>query len=105
MPTQPGYICFFRDDSGNYESTYFKYYKARRVASFAMAEKVIAFSNSGDFSNTLSSELRSAFNRRVNVQLLTDSENLFDVISKSARIFKKMQCQDLRSCASPRQIS
>lgn len=67
-----------------------------------MAGEVTPFSGLADVSITLSSELSTAFNLLVNVQLLTNSKSLLDVISKSSRTSKQ---NDVEYSYSPRSFS
>ena len=60
-----------------------------------MAGKVIAFSDLFDVAATLYHKLGEVLGKKVPVQLFTDSESLFDVISRGSRTAEKRLMLDI----------
>lgn len=60
-----------------------------------MYGEVIVFSDLFDSAFTLSSELSKVLQQKILVQLLTDSKNLFDVISKGSKTSEKRTMIDI----------
>jgi len=95
LSTQLGHIVFLCDAKGNAAPIAFRSYKSRRVVRSAMAGEVIAFSDMFDIAVTLAEEIRTTFERRVPLHLLTDSKALFDIISKGSRTSEKRMMLDI----------
>eukprot|EP00171_Calliarthron_tuberculosum_P021336 IDg21336t1 len=89
LSTEIGYIFFLADSTGSSAPIVFKYYKSKRVVRSAMAGEVIAFSDFFDRAETLAAEISDMLGKRIPVQLLTESKNLFDVIFKASRTSEK----------------
>lgn len=60
-----------------------------------MSGEVIAFSDLFDVAVTFAEELGTMFSKKIPVQLLTDSQSLFDVVSKGSRTSEKMILPDI----------
>ena len=95
LSTQLGNVCFIGDDTGAVVPISFKSYKSRRVTRSSMAGEVIAFSDLLDVAAVLTAELQALTGAKVPVQLLTDSNSLFDVISKGFTTSKKIMLLDI----------
>lgn len=61
---------------------FFKWYKARSTYISALSAEVIYFSNINSLKITTKRELESSLNMKISLQLLSDSNSLFDIISK-----------------------
>ena len=95
LSSQLGYICFLGDETERVIPIVFKSYKSRRVTRSPMAGEVIAFSDMFDVAGTMSEEVGFLMNRRIPVQLFTDSKSLLDVISKGSRTSEKRMMFDI----------
>ena len=84
LSSQLGHITFLCDKHDHAVPVHFKSYKSGRVTRSPMAGEVIDFSDIFDHCITLAEELRHLFNRKIPLQLFTDSHCLFDVISKGS---------------------
>lgn len=82
LSTLLGCIVLLDDSHGNSASLIFKLYKSRRITRFAMAGKVVAFAVMSSAAVTLLKKGGRLLNRRIPLQLLTNSRCFFDVISK-----------------------
>lgn len=97
--SQLGYIIFVSDKSGSVIPMLYKSYKARRVTRSVMGAEMIAFSDTFDAAFTLRKELEYLQSgTQIPIKLLTDSKNLFDVISKGTRTSEKRLMLDV-ACA------
>ena len=95
LTTQLGHIVLLVDGNGRAARISFNSYKARRVVRSAMPGEVIAFSDMFDVAVTLVQELCTINNRKVSLQLLTDSKSLLDVISKGSKTSEKRLMLDI----------
>lgn len=66
-----------------------RFNKSKRVTRSVMAGEFIAFSDVFDIAVTLVDQLKTIFGLPVPVQPFTNSESLFDVISKGSRTSEK----------------
>ena len=78
--TQFRHGCFIGDDTGSVVPISFKSHKSRRVTTSAMAGELIFFSDLFDVAAALTSDIHAFIGFKAPVQLLTDSESLFNVI-------------------------
>lgn len=95
LTSQLGHIVFLGDKNIHFVPLTFKSYKARRVTRSVMTGEVIAFSDIFDIAATISQELGILLQKRIPVELLTDSESLFDVVSKGSRMSEKCLMLDI----------
>ena len=95
LSSQLGYIILLTDGTSNIIPLMFKSYKAKRLCRSAMAAEVIAFSDLFDSAFTLLSELRLLTGTPLELDLLTDSKCLFDIISKGSRTSEKRLMLDV----------
>ena len=95
LTSQLGHIFFLADSTNAVVPLSFKSYKSRRVTRSVMSGEVIAFSDMFDIAISMSVELSKILNRKVPMQLLTDSKSLFDVISKGSRTSEKRIMLDI----------
>lgn len=89
MSTQLGHINFLTDNFNASVLIQYKSYRSTRVVRSAVSGEFIAFSELFDRAMILASELEAILSRGVPVQLLTDSESLFNVKWKGSRIREK----------------
>jgi hypothetical protein len=81
---QLGYLAFLSDQEGNCALLDYKSMKARRVTRSILAGELIAFAEAFDRSFVLKSDLEDMLNTRIPIRMYTDSQSLFDVISKGS---------------------
>ena len=60
----------------------YKSYKSRHVACYKLSAEIIAFADLTDYALAILKQLKLIMNRPEPVQILTDSKNLFNIISK-----------------------
>jgi hypothetical protein len=79
-----GYLAFLSDQEGNCALLDYKSMKARRVTRSILAGELIAFAEAFDRSFVLKSDLEDMLNAQceIPIRMYTDSQSLFDVISK-----------------------
>lgn len=72
-----------------------KSYKSKRIARSAMAAEVISYSGLFDISILIGNELDVVLGKRIPVHILTDTQCLFDVISREIRTSEKPTMVDI----------
>ena len=95
LSSQLRHITFLCDKHDHAVPVHFKPYKSTRVTRSPMAGEVIAFSDILEHCITLAEELRHLFNRKIPIQLFTDSHSLFDVIPKGSLTSAKRTIIDI----------
>jgi hypothetical protein len=83
--SQLGYLILLADASGNCAFIQWSSHKARRVTRSSMASEVLAFTDGLDAGYILKMELERMLGSPMPLLMLTDSQALFDVISKNLR--------------------
>eukprot|EP00171_Calliarthron_tuberculosum_P008355 IDg8355t1 len=86
------HICFLAENRSNAVPIDFKSYKSKRVVRSVMVGDVIAFRDLFDRAVTLAAKISAIYEKRIPVQLLTDSKSLFNVILKAPELLKSEQC-------------
>ncbi len=76
-------------------ATHFESYKSKRIVLSPMASEVVAFGDFLDTAACISSELQNVYNRKIPLQLFSDSKSLFDVISTGSRTSEKRLMLDI----------
>lgn len=93
--THLGYIIFLVDSSYKVVPLVLKSYKARRKKKSAFSGLVIAFSDMLDYSIAFSEDITNTVNKRIPVQIISDSKFLFDMICKGPRTSEKRVMIDI----------
>ena len=89
LSSELGQIALHMDDTDRFSPISFKSYISRRVVRSVLAAEVIIFADLFDDAYALRSEFEHALGRSLPVQLITDSNSLFDIISKGSRASEK----------------
>lgn len=95
MSSQLRQVILLVNKSGNAAPITFKSYTARRVTRSAMSGEIIALSDMFYFAIAISAELSTVLGCQIPTQLLTDSNSLFDIISKGTRTSEKCSMLDI----------
>ena len=95
LKSQLGRIILFMDDSYAAITIIFKIYKSRRRARSVFSMEVIVFADLFDDVLALRSQIEHALCRAMTMHLLTDSNSLFDIISKGIRRSEKRVMLDI----------
>ena len=95
LSSQLGQIVLLTDDNHNPIPVSYKSYKTRSVARSVLFAEVIAFANLFDDALTIRKQLEFVLRQLIQVRILTDSKNLFDIISKGGRTSEKRIMLDI----------
>lgn len=93
--SQLGFFLVLMDKYDRFAIISFRSGKCYRVTHSAMAAETIAFAEGFDAAYSLQHALGKLLKRKIGIQMLTDSQQLFDAISKSTRTKEKRLMIDI----------
>ena len=82
--SQLGYIILLTDKTDRCNIIHYSSHKSRRVTRSVLGGEVYAFADAFDFAFTLKHDLQVMLCQKIPLTILTDSNSLFDVITKSS---------------------
>ena len=84
LSSQLGYAVFLVDGNQNSALISFRSFKAKRVTRSVLAVETLAFSYGFDQAYVLPRDIEQVLGKRIPITMLTDSQSLFDIITKSS---------------------
>lgn len=98
LSSQLGYAVFLVDKNDNSAIISFRSFKARRITRSVLAAETLAFSDGFDQAFVLRRDIEQLLGKRIAITMLTDSQSLFDIITKSSYSTEKRILIDI-ACA------
>ena len=89
LTSQLGYIVFLVDGKNNSAPVAYRSFKAKRVTRSVLAAETLAFSEGFDQAFALQHDIKQMSGKRIPITMLTDSQSLFDIITKSSYATEK----------------
>eukprot|EP00171_Calliarthron_tuberculosum_P022791 IDg22791t1 len=97
MSSQLGYFVLLCDKREDCNIVHFTSHKSRRVTRSVLGAETYAFADGFDFAYSLKSDLQRILQRRVALQMLTDSKSLFDIITKCSNSTERRLMIDMEA--------
>ena len=82
MSSQLGFSILLCDKNNNCNIIQFSSHKSRRIVRSILDGEIYPFADAFDTAYTIKRDLEEMLERRVSLQMLTDSKTLFDIITK-----------------------
>lgn len=98
--SQLGYIVLLSDKSCNANILHFASYKSKRVPRSVSGAETYAFADAFDFAYCAKKDLELILRRKVPLMMFTDSNSLFDVITKCSQTRERRLMIDLQAVRS-----
>ena len=95
LSSQIGYIVFLSDNNENCSFLTYSPYKSERVCRSTMAAETMAFADAFDSAFILRHDLERAIGRKIPLLMLTDSQALFDVLTRAKYTSEKRLMIDI----------
>jgi Reverse transcriptase (RNA-dependent DNA polymerase) len=108
LTSQLGFIVFLVDSTMRCNIVHYSSKKARRVTRSVMGAEALAFCDALDFSYTLRHDLERMLQQNVPLSILTDSRQVFDIITQSSPTAERRLMIDVliaREMYSARELS
>lgn len=97
LHSQLGFIVLLCDASGRANIIHYCSYKSKRVVRSVMGGECYAFADAFDFAFSLRHDMQKIMSKRIPLQLYTDSDSLFKVISKNSSTTERRLMIDLQA--------
>lgn len=95
LTSQLGFISLLCDDSNRFHVLDYSSRKSRRTVRSIMGGELYAFTDAFDAVITVSNDLATAFQKKIPIRILTDSKQVFDVITRGKRPTEKRLAIDV----------
>ena len=96
LTSQLGYIVLLSDKTGKCNVLHFASYKSRRVCRSFLGAEVYAFADAFDYVYVMKHDLEQILDKRIPLQMFTDSKSLFDVIVKNSTTAERRLMIDIK---------
>lgn len=97
LSSQLGFICLLCDQNDNCNIINFSSHKSRRIVRSVLGGEVYAFADAFDSAYTLKMDLENILERKISLQMFTDSKSLFDIITKCSGTTEKRLLIDIKA--------